>query len=168
MSGDEPRGVGRANQVSDVQLSPDGKWAACRTGKEVNVFDVRESFKDPQFTLPLVEGAFQWSGKTESTLILAKSKDDGTEWLEVDPTTEKKLVRTDLPTELAGVTDFALAPLTESFVAIQQKSDDGESLSVWATGTEPVRMNKADHEFDAAALDNIESISFSEICSEGT
>ena len=166
VSGDEPRGVGKANRVSNVQLSPDGKWAACRTGKEVKVFDVRESFKDPQLTLPLVDGVFQWSGKTESTLILANSKDDGTEWLEVDPATGNQIFRQDLPKELTGVTDFALAPLTESFVAIQQKSDDGESLSVWATGVVPVPMNKDDHEFDATAIKNIESISFSEIAQD--
>ena len=163
VSGKTPRGIGRANQVSDVQLSPDGKWAACQIGKEVKVFDIQESFKEPQLKLPLVEGAFHWSGKTESSLILASFKNDGTEWLEVDPATGNKVPRKDLPATLTGVTDFALAPVTERFIAIQQKSGDVDSLSVWATGDEPVQMNKADHEFDAASINDIKSISFSEI-----
>ena len=163
VSGETPRGVGRADGVSNVQLSPDGKWAACQIGDELRVFDVRESFKDPQQVLPLAEGVFHWSGKTESKLILANAKDQKTEWLEVDPATGNKIVRNDLPTELVGVIDFALAPLTESFVAIEQKSGNAESLSVWATGEEPVQMNSAKHEFDVAGIDNIESISFSEI-----
>ena len=74
VSGKTPRGIGKANEVSDVQLSPDGKWAACQIGKEVKVFAIQESFKDPQLAIPLVEGAFHWSGKTESSLILANSK----------------------------------------------------------------------------------------------
>ena len=57
---------------------------------------------------------------------------------------------------MKGVIDFALAPLTESFIAIQQKAGDEDSLSVWATtDAKPVPMNKAEHEFDAASIEDI-------------
>ena len=166
VSGEKPRGVGRVERVSNVQLSPDGKWAACQVGDELRVFDVRKSFKNPKHTVPLAKGVFHWSGKAESKLILASAKEEATEWVEVDPANGKKIVRRDFPTDLVGVTDFALAPLTERFLAIEQSSGDVESLSVWATGENPIRMNKKVHEFDVAGIERIDSISFSEIAQE--
>ena len=166
VSGETPRGVGRVERVLNVQLSPDGKWAACQIGEELRVFDIRMNFKDPKQVVPLSKSVYHWSGKTESKLIMASEKDGATEWVEVDPATGKKIVRRDLPTNLAGVTDFALAPLTERFVAIVQNSGDVDSLSVWATGANPLRMNKEEHEFDVAGIERIDSISFSEIAQE--
>jgi serine/threonine protein kinase/WD40 repeat protein len=164
VSGETPTGVGRVDGVENSQLSPDGKWIACQVGDAIKVFSVDGKFDAPVQSIPRSGGVFHWNGKNQSKLILAAAKDNSTQWSEIDPATGAEQIREDLPSAVSGITDFALAPITENFVAIEQKLADGkETLAVWATDSPSVQMNKLDHEFDAAGLGNIASISFSEI-----
>ena len=158
VGGEEPQAIGRISDTSKVQLSPDGKWAACLVGDKIQIFDVGSQFDAPKSTLP-VGGSFRWSGKKESTLIVATTGADGTDWTEFDPTTGGSVARKDLPKDIDGIIDFNLAPLSENFVAIQ--SADG--ISVWATGDVPERMTRELHEFDSGPLVDLKSITFSEI-----
>ena len=159
VGGEKPTGIGRVDSVKRAELSPDGRWAACHVGDEIQIFNVGDVFGAPERKIPLATGTFQWSGKETSSLILAVSKADATTWTEIDPSNGKETARKDLPANLRGVTDFKLAPKTENFVAVT----DQDGISLWATGDEPVRMNKEDHEFDSASLKEVRAISFSEI-----
>jgi serine/threonine protein kinase/WD40 repeat protein len=158
VGGEKPEAIGKVDDTAMVQLSPDGKWAACLVGGKIQIFDVGSQFDAPKSILP-ESGAFRWSGKKDSTLIVATSRDDGTDWSEIDPVTGGSVARTDLPKEIGGIKDFNLAPLTENFIAIQ----GADGISLWATGAEPERMTKEAHEFDAAPLVDLKSITFSEI-----
>jgi serine/threonine protein kinase/WD40 repeat protein len=162
VGGDKPTAIGSVKNASRVELSPDGKWAACLVDDEIRIFDVGSRFNEPKKTLPA--GVFRWSGKPVSKLIVAGKGADRTDWFEFDPTTGERTDRKDLPAKAVNIKDFKLAPLTENFVAIQFE----EGMSLWATGEgeDLMQMNLDDHEFDATPLKDIKSITFSEMAQD--
>ena len=157
--GETPAELGKVENVESVRLSPDGKWAAISVDQNVSIYSVGSNFDQAKWEPGAGFAAFQWTGKPSSTLLTATEKDGTLDWKEFDPVGEKAVVRNDLPKTANGMTDFKLAPITENYIAIQ----DEDSISLWATGAEPVRMNKDDHEFDSEPLNDIESFGFSEI-----
>ena len=157
VSGEQPSSIGSVKNASSIQLSPDGKWAACVVGKELEIFDIASRFDAPKMKLP-IKGIVRWSRKGESRLIVAEANGDATQWSEINPAKDEKIVRKDLPGAVKDILDFELAPLTENFVAIKTAT----GMSLWATGKTPVEMTR-EHEFDASPLKDVRSISFSEI-----
>ena len=161
--GEMPQGIGKVENAESVTVSPDGKWVACQVEQSVDVFNITSVFAEPKTKTPYSGGAFHWTGKEKSELLFA-IKGDGIKWQQLDPANGQTRVRGDLPKDVSGLVDFTLAPETENFIAIKTDAGDaGKLMSLWATGVEPIRLNKTEHGFDETAIRKIQSITFSEI-----
>lgn len=157
--GDTPQGLGEIENVTTVRLSPDGKWAACESNGQLQVFPIDSKFDKPKLNLPMGGAAFKWTGRPDSELLAASVADGKVTWKQVAPATGAVVDRTDMPTDINDFVDFELAPNTETYVAIQTSS----SMSLWVTGDAPFQLTRNDHEFDASKLNDVKAISFSEI-----
>lgn len=167
VQGDRPVAIGTIENAASVQLSPDAKWAVCKSEGQVRVFPIDSQFDRPQLSLPfanLANVSYQWTRRDGIELLLAEAVDGKVTWSQFDPANgiAGMRARADLPAEISGLRRFALAPATESYIAIETD----EQLQLWLTGEEPKRFTEEDNRFDVSGLNKIESIAFSEIAME--
>jgi hypothetical protein len=159
VAGTEPEGLGSFENASTVCLSPDGKWAASESNGQLQIYAIDSKFDQPKLNPPIESAVFRWIGGAPAELLIAEDAGDTLRWKQLDPVTGVIADRTDLPADVADFVDFELAPNTQRYVAIQSTN----SMSLWVTGNEPLQLNRDQHEFDASKLNNVRSMTFSEI-----
>ncbi len=163
--------IGRFGNASQVQLSPDGKWAACRRNGELQIFAIDSKFEQPGFVqpIPAENWAARWIGTSAPNLLVAIQSDDGSrlEWKEIDPrtgATNDPAMRLPAKLGLAGrLTDFELAPHSRKYVSLIAQNGNDFRLGLWALSpiADPVSLN-TDAGFQTDSLNPV-AVSFSEI-----
>ena len=157
--GEKPTGIGAIEDAASVQLSPDGKWAAGIVDDKISVYDSGSDFEQAKLQLPAAGATISWTSDAASRLLIATSADGKIAWQEVDPATGNTAPpQPALPTAIAGLTRFQLAPFSQNYLAV----DTADGLQLWTTGEKPERLNRADHQFDDRRLSDVASFSFSE------
>ncbi|MFK7767221.1 MAG: protein kinase [Mariniblastus sp.] len=157
--GETPSDLGSVEGVQSVKLSPDGRWAVCQTAGGLQVLDVGSKFTEVKMKVPFAGGAFDWNGDNESNLIVGENAAGKVSWKKIDPASGALAPRAGLPTDIDGLVDFELAPITKKYMAIKSKS----GFSLWAVGDELKRMSLEENDFDESELKNAVAFAFSEI-----
>ena len=169
VEGERPEVLGSIDDVGTVELSADGKWAACLKESELLIYDVTSPFEGEKSKRAIARNsAIQWIGGDSPSLLIAQPDEANlaaTIWLRIKPENNKVLeLDLKLPTKpslFKGPIDFALAPVTEKYLAIN--SETGVSLWAISKTEDPVDLSGEEIGFKIAAQEIARSISFSEI-----
>ena len=181
VSGSAPRPI--SNEITGVdnaKLSRDGNWLVARVGDKLKFYSAGAADEYSEKTSRVLRngGIFDWvviNGK-QMLLIAEQVAGDGqwaTTWTYFDPAgaqeTEVKPGVFDhvLPTKLAKLVDFEMAPLTKNYLATY--SADGVQL--WAINERLVDdetgearlLDEAEAGFNFTTINDVASMTFSEI-----
>ena len=171
VSATEPVEVGRFDRASQVTISADGKWAACRRGDQLQVFEISKSFEGPVFKLPMdsEHWAMQWLGTNEPKLLVGAQANDGAglSWKEIDPQAgQVGDSNLKLPAEsgsTGNLIEFKLAPISQKYLALATDAGSTSQFALWAISPDAVaRLLGKDEGLSTDELRPY-SVSFSEI-----
>ena len=172
VSGQQPKEVGRFDGASMVQLSPDGKWAACRCQDNLRIYSIENQFDQPT-AIRKIDSSYwnmQWLGTELPRLLVGIQSDDLAQvnWKEIDPRTgaeDNSPLRLPQTTGIEGqLVGFELAPHSQKYLTmIGRKNSRQSQMALWAIGENSDPVQLGENEGFAAAAINPVSISFSEM-----